>query len=187
MGYAAFTICAATFYWDYKLGFESTKYYTAGAVAVYALINVCLTYWIFNVEKGTIYIGTNKRGDKIHISSKTEKYIPIYNLTITTYTKEHPTVPNTISLKKSFTGWFDKAGHFVTLPFQQMFASNVSLIGEADPGRVVAAKKKTVRIEDGKSSDEKWAALLAESSVDLDGSGSSTATPGKAKKRGKKV
>ena len=94
-------------------------------------------------------------------------------------------------IKKPFTGWFDKAGHFVTLPFQQMFASNVTVIGAADPGRVVEKKKKPANIEDGKNMDEKWASLLAESSgVTLDdlGSASSSATPAKGgKRRGKKV
>jgi signal peptidase complex subunit 2 len=90
-------------------------------------------------------------------------------------------------LKKPFTGWFDKAGHFVALPFQQMFASNISVIGEADPERVVQEKKKAVRIEDGKSNDEKWAALLAESSGEVSGTSTATATPGKGKKRGKKA
>ncbi len=64
LGYVAFAISAATFYWDYKLGFESTKYYTAAAVAVYACLNSALTFWIWGVEKGKIYVGTSPSGDK---------------------------------------------------------------------------------------------------------------------------
>ena len=60
----AFAISAATFYWDYKLGFESTKYYTAAAVAVYACLNGALTFWIWGVEKGKVYVGTSPTGDK---------------------------------------------------------------------------------------------------------------------------
>ncbi len=96
-----------------------------------------------------------------------------------------------IKLKKPFTGWFDKSGAFHSLPFQQMFASNVSLIGEADPAKVVEKKKKVVTIDDGKSMDEKWASLLRESEAgeeEVVGSSSVAATPGKsAKKRGKKA
>jgi len=65
LGYTAFAICAATFYWDYKLGFESTKIYTAFAVALYTCINGALTFWIWGVEKGKVYIGTNKEGHKV--------------------------------------------------------------------------------------------------------------------------
>lgn len=64
LGYLAFAISAATFYWDYKLGFESTKYYTAAAVALYACINGVLTIWIWGVEKGKIYVGTSPNGEK---------------------------------------------------------------------------------------------------------------------------
>jgi signal peptidase complex subunit 2 len=112
-------------------------------------------------------------------------------LTITTYFKDHPKVPNTVTIKKPFTQWFDKAGHFVALPFQQIVASNVKVVGVADPGKVVDGTKKVVRVEEGdsKSMDQKWASLLAESSgVGLDDiSGASPgATPGR-KKRGKKA
>jgi signal peptidase complex subunit 2 len=187
LGYSAFAVCAACFYWDYTLGFESTKYYSAVAVAIYTILNGALTYWIWAVEAGTLYIGVNKVGDKIQVATKTEKHVPIYNVTVTVYSHEHPTVPNTYSLKKPFTGWFDKAGNFVTEPFQQMLASNVPLIGQADPKRVVESKKKVVRVEDaGKSMDDKWASLLAESSgVSLDDL--SGTTPSKSgKKRSKK-
>jgi hypothetical protein len=65
LGYAAFAVCAATFYWDYKLGFEDTKYYTAAAVAIYTCINGALTFWIWGVEKGKVYVGT-KGGQKVN-------------------------------------------------------------------------------------------------------------------------
>jgi hypothetical protein len=98
-----------------------------------------------------------------------------------------------VKLKKGFNGWFDKKGHFVVLPFEQMFASAVEVIGKADPGKVVVKekKKKVEEAEVGKTMEDKWASLLAESSGitldDLDTS-SSTATPSKGgKKRGKKA
>jgi signal peptidase complex subunit 2 len=68
LGYTAFAICAATFYWDYKLGFDKTKFYTAAAVALYALLNGALTFWIWGVEKGKVYVGESKDGKKVSSS-----------------------------------------------------------------------------------------------------------------------
>jgi len=143
LGYTAFAISAATFYWDYKLGFESTKYYTAVAVAIYTALNGFLTLWIWGVEKGKVYIGTSPSGEKIEISSSTKKHVPIYNLTIKCYPSGDSSNPKTITLAKSFTEWFDSAGHFVPLPFQKMFAGGVPIIGAADPMRAAIS-------EDGK-------------------------------------
>lgn len=65
LGYSAFLVAAACFLWDYKLGFESTKYYTAGAVAVYSLLNTALTLWIWLKEKGIVYVGTAPKGETV--------------------------------------------------------------------------------------------------------------------------
>jgi signal peptidase complex subunit 2 len=188
IGYSAFAICAATFYWDYKLGFESTKNYTAIAVALYAILNGLLTYWIWGVEKGSVYIGTNKSGARIEVSTKTEKFTPVYNLSVTTSRKGGK--KETVSIKKPFNLWFDKAGHFVVLPFQQMLASGVKIVGEADPTKVVEGRKKEKKVEESNMTmDDKWASLLAESSgIDLDDMAANpAATPSSKKKRGKKA
>ncbi|KAI6246641.1 Signal peptidase complex subunit 2 [Erysiphe necator] len=142
IGYIAILISAVTFFWDYKFGFESTKVYTAIAVLIYTIFNGILTYWMSFVEKDIIYVGTNSQGDKIQISSKIDKHVPVYNLTVTTYLKSQPKRPNTQILKKPFNEWFNKAGYFVPLPFQQMLASNVPLIGAADPARVLSSTRK---------------------------------------------
>lgn len=63
LGYTAFAVSAAAFYWDYKLGFDSTKYYTAAAVVVYACLNGALMLWIWSVEGGKVYVGKTPRGD----------------------------------------------------------------------------------------------------------------------------
>ena len=65
LGYSAFFICAACFYWDYKFGWDATKEYTAIAVALYTLLNGALTAWIYFVEKNKVYIGVSKKGDKV--------------------------------------------------------------------------------------------------------------------------
>lgn len=50
----------------------------------------------------------------------------------------------TIEIKRSFTEWFDSAGHFIAPPFQTLFATSVPLIAKADPKRVEAAKPAQV-------------------------------------------
>lgn len=192
LSYLAFAICAACFAWDYKFGFEGTKVYTAIAVAIYACVNGLLTLWIWGFEKGTVYVGTNKAGDRISIQSATKKHVPIYNLTITVTEASKGNSSREIKLSRPFREWFDQTGAFVPVPFQQMFASNVDIIGKADPKRVVAEKKKggVAKLDTSKTIDEKLLNLLAESYVDVaaEDAGTSSATPAKGtKRRGKKA
>jgi hypothetical protein len=42
-----------------------------------------------------------------------------------------------IKIARPFMQWFDAAGHFVPLPFQQVFASEVPVIGKSDPSKVI--------------------------------------------------
>ncbi len=75
LGYSALIIAAACFAWDYKLGFDNTKYYTAAAVAIYTVLNTALTLWIWKKEKGVVYVGTAPSGETVcshHHSSCTE-------------------------------------------------------------------------------------------------------------------
>lgn len=51
------SIAAATFYFDYKLGWEKTKEGTLWAVVIYFILNGALTLWIWGVEKGCVYVG----------------------------------------------------------------------------------------------------------------------------------
>lgn len=60
LGYTAVIISAITFAFDYKLGFEKTKYWTAAAVVLYFAFNGAFTYWIWAVEKGIIFMGSWK-------------------------------------------------------------------------------------------------------------------------------
>ena len=49
LGYASVLIAGLTFYFDFKLGWDKTKYWTLWAVVVYFLLNGALTLWIWNV------------------------------------------------------------------------------------------------------------------------------------------
>lgn len=100
LGYSAFAIAGACFAWDYKFGFESTKYYTAAAVAIYALLNAVLTYWIAYVEKGVVYQGVAPNGDKVRLSfvqhsllSPETDQLPVLDLDIHLDQEERPRLP----------------------------------------------------------------------------------------------
>ncbi|KAM5345338.1 hypothetical protein ACJ41O_011200 [Fusarium nematophilum] len=138
LGYSAFAIAAACFLWDYKLGFDNTKHFTAAAVAVYTLVNTALTLWITFREKGIIYEGTSPSGEKISISSSTKKNVPVYNLAITV--TDNNSKSTVLKLSKPFTSWFDQTGQFVAIPFQEVLASSVPLIGKRDPKRVAVSQ-----------------------------------------------
>ncbi|KAI1166576.1 microsomal signal peptidase 25 kDa subunit-domain-containing protein [Nemania serpens] len=137
LGYGAFAIAAACFLWDYKLGFEGTKWYTAAAVALYSIVNGALTLWINFVEKGTVYQGTAPDGTKISVSTSTKKNEPTYYIVVD-ITPKSGGGSRKIELARSFTDWFDVQGHFVALPFQTILATTVPLIAKADPKRAAA-------------------------------------------------
>lgn len=140
-----------------------------------------------------MYVGTNaETGDKITVQSKTDKFVPVYKLTVTTESKDGKR--ETKEVKREFREWFDAKGAFVVKPFQRMLASSVAAIGKVDPKNAVPVKKeKKEKVEDNRSMDEKWASLLAESEgtvviePETNGASTSTPAPGKGKRRGKKA
>ena len=96
---------------------------------------------------------------QISIASHTRKYDPTYRLTVNISSSRTAT-PKTLEISSPFTRWFDTDGYFVAKPFQQWLASEVQMIGEADPKNAEAAKKiregyvelmdGDVKVEDGK-------------------------------------
>ncbi|KAI9167520.1 Signal peptidase complex subunit SPC2 [Paramyrothecium foliicola] len=159
LGYGAFTIAAACFLWDYKFGFEDTKYFTAVAVAVYTVLNGGLTLWMSEVEKGNIYQGTAPSGEKVNsntlqsaafangpnfkqisIISSTKKFDPVYRLQVTVTSQSGET--QTYEVNKHFKEWFDVAGRLIATPLQEILASSVPLIGKRDPKRVKMASQE---------------------------------------------
>ncbi|POR34557.1 Signal peptidase complex subunit SPC2 [Tolypocladium paradoxum] len=174
LGYVAFALAAACFLWDYKLGFESTKQYTAVAVGLYTMLNGALTYWLSDVEKGTVYQGAAPSGEKITISSSTKKHDPTYRLSITVEPKGAE--PQVVEIAKPFAAFFDQTGRFVAAPFQEALASSVPVIGKADPKRVKLASQTMLD-----ANPELLDALLA-----ANPEGSSTAAEAAEKKGGKR-
>lgn len=163
LGYGALSVAVACFVWDWKLGFDGTKYYSAVAVVLYVLLNAALTLWSRNVVRGTVYVGTSASGEtvrsllclsvaagpprglpahrlraQVSIATSVEKYTPVYHVDITVTARGAPK-PQTISIARPFSEWFDSAGTFVAAPFQTMLATAVPAIGKADPKRVAAA------------------------------------------------
>ncbi|UKZ81345.1 hypothetical protein TrVFT333_009117 [Trichoderma virens FT-333] len=134
VGYSAFLIAAACFAWDYKLGFEDTKLYTAVAVAVYTVLNGLLTFWMMFVEKGVVYQGIAPSGEKITVASATKKLDPTYRLSITVTDKSAKS--RIIEVAKPFASFFDESGYFVAAPFQQILATAVPVVGKLDPKRI---------------------------------------------------
>lgn len=65
LGYTAVVIAGVLFYADYKLGWDATKAYTGPACAAYFVLNGLLTYWIWAVEAGTVFVGTREGGQKV--------------------------------------------------------------------------------------------------------------------------
>ncbi|KAL9130063.1 MAG: hypothetical protein Q9217_001667 [Psora testacea] len=150
LGYAAVSIAAVLFYLDWKLGWDATKAATLWAVIAYFTINGALTLWIWGVEKGKVFSG-EKDGTlvllhalakeekwvsmliyrQLSIASSVTKYTPIYNITVRQQT---PTgKEESMKLSAPFTRWFDADGCFVAKPFQHWLATEVPVIGEADP------------------------------------------------------
>lgn len=145
------------------------------------------------IEKDIIYVGTNPQGDKIQISSKTTKNVPFYNLTITTYLKTQPQQSQSQILKKPFSEWFNKAGYFVPLSFQQMLASNIPLIGAADPIRIIStvAEKKSEskvneNLKDERTGEKQFKPSAESSGIDVR-QASNIKTSKAGKKKGNKI
>ncbi|KAL8798828.1 MAG: hypothetical protein Q9182_006350 [Xanthomendoza sp. 2 TL-2023] len=177
LGYSAVVIAGVTFYADYKLGWDATKYWTLWAVVAYFILNGTLTYWIWAVEKGKIFTG-EINSTLISIASSVSKHKPIYNLQVRY--NEPGKEPQVLKLSAPFTRWFDSDGYFVATPFQQWLATHIPVVGKADPQKIdkgvgIKGQDQTVEAQQTKGSEE--FARLGE-----EGASSSGARPRKTKK-----
>ena len=119
--------------------------------------------------------------DQISIASHTKKYDPTYRLTVKV-SASSKAQEKTMEISSPFTRWFDGDGYFVAKPFQQWLASEVDVIGEADPKNAEAARKMTQGYVELKDDVQVVDGKLEEKSV-----GTGSQTPGrKARERTKK-
>jgi hypothetical protein len=65
LGYSAVAIAGALFYFDWKHGWDASKAYTGPAVAVYFVLNMAFSYWMWGVEKGCVFEGEGRGGIKV--------------------------------------------------------------------------------------------------------------------------
>ena len=67
------------------------------------------------------------------------KHTPTYDLTVRYSSHEGSSPANwkTLKISAPFTKWFSADGHFIAKPFQQWLASEIPLVGEADPSSIV--------------------------------------------------
>ncbi len=74
---------------------------------------------------------------QLHLESRVEKYNPTYFLSIR-YSKPGR-VENwqLMEMNAPFARWFDAEGHFVAVHFQQWLATEIPVVGGADPKRVI--------------------------------------------------
>jgi hypothetical protein len=152
LGYGAVAIAAVTFYYDYRQGWDQTKYFTFFAVIAYFILNGLLTLWIWGVERGKVYTGEYPGEPKptlvrtappprgpanagqISIASSTKKHSPMYSLTVRYASADSadPFSARTLEIAAPFTRWFTAEGRFIAAPFQQWLASEIPAVAKAD-------------------------------------------------------
>lgn len=96
-------------------------------------------------------------------------------------TNKEGAATETLKLSAPFTRWFDEDGCFVAKPFQQWLASEVSLIGQADP------KNKVSSIGNGHGGvSVAEAVVIQQADKSVNAVESEASTPGARSRKGKK-
>ncbi|EHY59464.1 signal peptidase complex subunit spc2 [Exophiala dermatitidis] len=141
LGYTAVLIAAVLFYADYKLGWAATKAYTGPACVAYFVLNGALTYWIWAVEAGTVFVGIREGGQKLTLKSSTQKYKPIYKLKVT-YEAPSGKRWEDKEMQGSFTQWFNTHGYLQKKELYAWLAGNIEVIGLAETEKEMQTKTK---------------------------------------------
>lgn len=166
LGYTAVLIAAVLFYADYKLGWAATKAYTGPACVAYFVLNGALTYWIWAVEAGTVFVGIREGGQKVQhkqhcsiahsclcsvlltqhylqltLKSSTQKYKPIYKLKVT-YEAPSGKRWEDKEMQGSFTQWFNTHGYLQKKELYAWLAGNIEVIGLAETEKEMQTKTK---------------------------------------------
>lgn len=154
LGYLSLIVAGACFAWDYKLGWEATKLWTACAVGFYAALNGGLTLWVWLVEQGTVYQGTCPGKDaerQLYVSTSAKKGDPIYKLKVAILNNGKDGDAKGFEFEAPFASFYNEAGFFVPEPFQRLLVKNISVVATADPKRAAALKGNAADVEEEKS------------------------------------
>ncbi|KAA6409981.1 MAG: microsomal signal peptidase subunit [Lasallia pustulata] len=185
LGYTAVIVSAITFYCDYQLGWDATKAYTLWAVLAYFALNSALTYWIWAVERGTVFVG-ERQGTQVSISSSVTKHTPIYKLSVRYLDSSTPGNSwQTLDVSAPFTNWFSADGYFVAKPFQEWLAAEIPPVGKADPRALREAKGPTGPSASREGGVKRSADVVKTEATDASSSGSS-APPATRSRKAKK-
>ncbi|KAK5058890.1 hypothetical protein LTR84_011154 [Exophiala bonariae] len=151
LGYSAVVIAGVLFFADYKLGWDDTKAYTAPACLAYFILNLALTYWIWQ-EAGTIFIGTREGGQKLTLKSSSKKHSPTYTLRVTYEAPSGKKWEDKV-IAGSFTQWFNIHGFLQTKELQAWLNSNIDVLSHAEK----EGKPQPKVVEDSNSPASSWA------------------------------
>lgn len=178
LGYLAVTIAGILFYADWKLGWDATKAYTAPACVAYFLLNGALTYWVWGIESGKVFVGTRPGGQKLTLSSSVTKNVPIYKLKIRYEAPETGArFVDDETIEGHFTEWFNIHGFLDKKAFRRWLAGNIEVVGLADP----QAKKEWDDAREEERVDEE----VVSEGARMSGAISPSAVTDSAKKRGR--
>lgn len=153
------------------------------------VLNGAFTYWLWWVEGSTIYVGERKGANLVLSSSSDKSSSPSYNIKAK-YTTSSKTATTQllqwkeIELKSPFAKWFSSDGYFVARPFQHFLASNIPIVGEADPKNTIEYVEAPPRSQ---AQNFTPGAKLENTNVNIDNMGEILAaldTKGNVRKRG---
>ncbi|BFZ63939.1 hypothetical protein YB2330_005076 [Saitoella coloradoensis] len=123
IGYLAAAIIALTAFNDYKKGFTPAKSHTLIGVVLYFVLNTVLTLWMFFVEKGTVYVGSDHtKGKNIKVESlgPKRKWEPRYRLKVVKLEDMEKDLE--VEVEGEFGEWFDEDGVLVRKNFDEFLA-----------------------------------------------------------------
>jgi len=150
LGYSAVAIGAVTFYADWKLGWEETKVYTAVACVIYFALNSLLTFHIWKVEAGRVFVGTRAGGEKIALLSSIEKNSPLYKLKVLHETPAGKKSENEVT--GNFTLWFNEFGYLQRKELKAWLAKNIDVTGKTVKDKELEESSKVTPLEGSLSS-----------------------------------
>jgi hypothetical protein len=88
--------------------------------------------FVYSLIRNVSYTNTIQ----LELSTTTDKINPTYNVKVR-YSKGSSKWTEA-KLTSAFAKWFSEDGYFVARPFQHFLASNIPIVGEADPKNVAA-------------------------------------------------